>query len=59
MVNKFKAAKQKIHFIKEAHGRRVTQLDPVAMHLMRKHDVIDATNLKIIAREIGSGLSVT
>jgi hypothetical protein len=39
--------------IADARGRRVTQLDPVAMHLLRRHDLIDADTLKAIATDIG------
>ena len=43
--------------IADARGRRVTQLDPVAMHLLRRHDVIDAGTLRAIAEEIGPATS--
>ena len=36
----------------DARGRRVSQLDPVAMHLLHQHDVIPAEDLKRIAKEI-------
>lgn len=39
--------------IKDARGRSVTQLDPVAIYLLRQHDVIDADVLKAIAHERG------
>ncbi len=39
--------------IKDARGRRVTQLDPVALHLLRRHDVIEADTLKAIANKKG------
>ena len=39
--------------IKDAHGRKVTQLDPVALYLLRRHDVIDADTLRAIANEKG------
>jgi hypothetical protein len=39
--------------IRDARGRRVTQLDPVAMHLLRRHDVIEADVLRAIASEPG------
>ncbi len=39
--------------IKDARGRSVTQLDPVAMHLLRQHDVIEPGVLKAIAQENG------
>ncbi|MHC4966579.1 MAG: hypothetical protein ACYTGE_16925 [Planctomycetota bacterium] len=37
----------------DARGRRVTQLDPVSMHLLRRHDLLDADTLRAIAEEIG------
>jgi hypothetical protein len=40
-------------YIRDARGRRVTQLDPVAMHLLRRHDVIEADALRAIASEPG------
>jgi hypothetical protein len=43
--------------IKDARGRKVTQLDPVAMHLLRQPGVIDADVLRAIARE--DGLRIT
>lgn len=39
--------------IADARGRRVTQLDPVALHLLRRHDVIEADVLRAIAEERG------
>jgi hypothetical protein len=39
--------------IKDARGRKVTQLDPVAMHLLRRHHWIDADALRTIANEKG------
>jgi len=36
----------------DARGRRVTQLDPVAMHLLHRHDVIPTEELRTIATEI-------
>lgn len=44
---------------RDARGQRVTQLDPVALHLLRRHDVIEADALRAIANErrvrIGGG----
>lgn len=37
--------------IRDARGRRVTQLDPVALHLLRRHDVVAADALQAIANE--------
>lgn len=39
--------------IKDARGRKVTQLDPVAIYLLRQHDIIDADMLRAIAHEKG------
>jgi hypothetical protein len=35
--------------IDDARGRKVTQLDPVALHLTHRHDVIPPENLRSIA----------
>ena len=43
--------------VTDARERRVTQLDPVGMHLLRRHDVIPADVLGAIAGE--PGLAVT
>lgn len=43
--------------IVDARGRRVSQLDPVSMHLLRRHDVIDADTLRAIAEEVGPASS--
>ena len=39
--------------ITDARGRRVTQLDPVTMHLLRQHDEIEADTLRAIVNEKG------
>jgi hypothetical protein len=39
--------------IRDARGRRVTQLDPVALYLLRCHNVIEADALQAIANEKG------
>ena len=39
--------------IKDARGRRVTELDPVAMYLLHQHGVIEADVLRAIAHEKG------
>lgn len=39
--------------IKDARGRSVTQLDPVAMYLLHRYDVIGADVLRAIVREEG------
>ncbi|MDY7107066.1 MAG: hypothetical protein SYC29_00360 [Planctomycetota bacterium] len=48
---------ERLTHIKDARGRRVTQLDPVELRLLRRHDVIDAESLRAMAGEIGSGLT--
>ncbi len=39
--------------IKDARGRKVTQLDLIAMYLLRQHNVIEADVLQAIAHEKG------
>ena len=39
--------------IKDTRGRSVRQLDPVALHLLRQHNVIDADALQAIVNEKG------
>ena len=39
--------------IKDARGQKVTQLDPVAIYLLRRHDIIGAEVLRAIAHEKG------
>jgi hypothetical protein len=39
--------------IKDARGRKVTQVDPIALSLLRQHNVIDAETLHAIANEKG------
>jgi hypothetical protein len=39
--------------IRDARGRKVTQIDPVTMHLLRQHNVIEADVLRAIANEEG------
>ncbi len=48
---------QKAGRIKDARGRKVTQLDPIAIYLLRQHDIIDADVLRAIAREKGVGIT--
>jgi len=43
--------------IKDARDREVSQLDPVIMHMARKHDVIPRESLEVIARKIGFGMT--
>lgn len=40
-------------YIRDARGRRATQLDPVALYLLRRHQVIEADALRAIANEKG------
>ncbi len=42
--------------IKDARGRKVTQLDPIALNLLRQYDVIDAETLQAITSEKGVGM---
>ena len=44
---------QKAGRVEDARGRKVTQLDPVAMYLLRRHDWIDADVLRAIVHEKG------
>jgi hypothetical protein len=44
--------------IKDARGRAVTQLDPIALYVLRQHDVIDADTLRTIANEKGVRVAV-
>jgi hypothetical protein len=39
--------------VKDVRGRTVRQLDPIALHLLHEHDVIDARTLRAIANEDG------
>ena len=43
--------------ITDARGRTVSQLDPVMMHLMRRHDVIPPDVLREMAQQIGVGMT--
>jgi len=45
---------QKVGHVADARGRKVTQIDPVAMHLLRRYDVIEADDLCRIATDIDS-----
>jgi hypothetical protein len=42
--------------VKDARGKVVTLLDPYALHVLRRHDVIPAEPLAVIARQSGFGL---
>ncbi|MGD2107987.1 MAG: hypothetical protein PVI86_01220, partial [Phycisphaerae bacterium] len=39
--------------IRDARGRKLRPLDPIALHLLRRHDVIDAEVLRAIAQDPG------
>jgi hypothetical protein len=41
--------------IRDARGRLVTQLDPVIMHLLHRHEVIEPETLQEIAKQVGIG----
>jgi hypothetical protein len=41
--------------IRDDRGRKVTQLDPVSMHVLRQSDVIDTETLHQMKAEIGVG----
>jgi hypothetical protein len=41
--------------IRDARGRKATLIDPVLLHYLRRHDVVDARTLGRIAGDIGSG----
>lgn len=43
--------------IKDARGRSVRQLDPVIMHLSRRHDAISPEPLRAIAQDVGIGMT--
>ena len=38
--------------IKDARGREVTQLDPVAMYLLRQHEIIPSEALRAVSQDI-------
>ena len=42
--------------ITDGRGRKVTQLDPIALGVLRQHDVIEAESLHRITQEPGVGL---
>jgi hypothetical protein len=55
MGEKESAPGQQAGRFKDARGKLVTLLDPYALNLLRRHDVIPAEPLNDIAGEIGSG----
>ena len=44
--------------INDARGRKVAQLDPIVLYLLRQHDVIDADTLRAIANEKGVRIAI-
>jgi hypothetical protein len=42
--------------VRTARGQPVSLLDPYALHVLRRHDVIPAEPLQVIAEEVGFGL---
>ncbi len=59
MADKETSQRQQAGRIKDAHRRMATQLDPVAMHFLRQHDVIEADVLGAIANEKGVRITRT
>ena len=57
MASKDRAQPRRAGRIRDARGRVVTQLDPVVMYLLRRHDVIPSEELREIAREVGIGMT--
>lgn len=57
MVDRGAPKRQHVGRIKDARGRTITQLDPVAIYLLRKHDWLEAGVLQAIVRE--KGVAVT
>ena len=53
MPEKGTSQRERAGRIKDARGRKVTQLDPIALYLLRQHDLIDADALRAIANEEG------
>lgn len=53
MVEREYSLRQRSERIKDARGRTVTQLDPIALFLLRQHQVVDAETLRAIANEKG------
>ena len=53
MAEKAPSRRKQAGRIKDARGRKVTQLDPIAIYLLRQHDVIEADVLRAIAHEKG------
>jgi hypothetical protein len=55
MGEKVAVSEKRTGYIHDARGRRVTQLDPVAMNLLRGHTLIAADTLRKMAEEIDPG----
>ena len=53
MTDQGQAETRRAGRVADARGRRVTQLDPVTMHLLRKHDEIEVDTLRAIVNEKG------
>ena len=53
MAKKAPPVRQQAGRVADARGRRVTQLDPITMLLLRQHDVIEANVLRAISRAPG------
>jgi hypothetical protein len=57
MVAQDPSSTQQAGWITDARGRRVAQLDPVMMHILRRPGVIPADVLGEIARQVGLGIT--
>ncbi|MGD2107988.1 MAG: hypothetical protein PVI86_01225 [Phycisphaerae bacterium] len=57
MANAGSSNKDSAGRVKDAHGRVVSQLDPVVMHLTRRTGLIPDDVLHDIARDIGFGMT--
>jgi hypothetical protein len=55
MAEKEASARPRIGRVKDARGRKVTQVDPVAMHLMHSPGIIPQDTLADLAQDIGFG----
>ena len=57
MTESGSAAAQAAGWVVEARGRRVSQLDPVMMHLLHRPGIIPSDVLREIAQEVGLGIT--
>jgi hypothetical protein len=57
MAEKESPTRQQAGRITDARGRKVTQLDPLTMQLLRRHDSIEADVLRAIVSEKGVAIS--